>query len=72
MELEKIIAEVVGCDQDLVKEDSNFVEDLGFDSLNVVELVMQIEEEFDMEIPDEDAETLLTVKDLKTYVEDYA
>lgn len=72
MELEKIIAEVVGCDQDLVKEDSNFIEDLGFDSLNVVELVMQIEEEFDMEIPDEDAETLLTVKDLKTYVEDYA
>ena len=46
--IEKIIAEVVGCDQDLVKEDSNFVEDLGFDSLNVVELVMQIEEEFDM------------------------
>lgn len=72
MELERLIAEVVGCDQDLVKEDSNFVEDLGFDSLNVVELVMQIEEEFDMEIPDEDAETLLTVKDLKTYVEDYA
>ena len=65
MELERLIAEVVGCDQDLVKEDSNFVEDLGFDSLNVVELVMQIEEEFDMEIPDEDAEELHTVKDLK-------
>ena len=70
--IEKIIAEVVGCDQDLVKEDSNFVEDLGFYSLNVVELVMQIEEEFDMEIPDDDAENLLTVKDLKNYVEDYA
>ena len=72
MELERLIAEVVGCDQDLVKEDSNFVEDLGFDSLNVVELVMQIEEEFDMEIPDEDAEELHTVKDLKKYLEDYA
>mgnify|MGYP001171757249 FL=1 len=70
--IEKIIAEVIGCDQDLVKEDSNFVEDLGFDSLNIVELVMQIEEEFDMEIPDDDAENLLTVKDLKNYVEDYA
>lgn len=70
--IEKMIAEVVGCDQDLVKEDSNFVEDLGFDSLNVVELVMQIEEEFDMEIPDEDAENLKTVKDLRSYVEENA
>ena len=69
MELERLIAEVVGCDQDLVKEDSNFVEDLGFDSLNVVELVMQIEEEFDMEIPDEDAEELHTVQNLKDYLE---
>lgn len=70
--IEKIIAEVVGCDKDLVKDDSNFVDDLGFDSLNVVELVMQIEEEFDIEIPDDDAENLKTVKDLKTYVEDNA
>ena len=70
--IEKIIAEVVGWDKDLVKDDSNFVDDLGFDSLNVVELVMQIEEEFDIEIPDDDAENLKTVKDLKTYVEDNA
>ena len=70
--IEKIIAEVVGCDQDLVKDDSNFVEDLGYDSLNVVELVMQIEEEYEIEMPDEDAEELHTVKDLKKYVEDYA
>lgn len=72
MELEKIIADVIGCDQELVKDDSNLVEDLGADSLNIVELVMQVEEQFDMEISDEDAETLLTVKDLKTYVEDYS
>ena len=70
--IEKIIAEVVGCDQDLVKDDSNFVEDLGYDSLNVVQLVMQIEEEYEIEMPDEDAEELHTVKDLKKYIEDYA
>jgi len=70
--IEKIIAEVVGCDQDLVKDDVNFVKDLGYDSLNVVELVMQIEEEYEIEIPDEDAEELHTVKDLKKYIEDYA
>ena len=70
--IEKIIAEVVGCDQDIVKDDVNFVKDLGYDSLNVVELVMQIEEEYEIEIPDEDAEELHTVKDLKKYVEDYA
>jgi len=70
--IEKIIAEVVGCDQDIVKDDVNFVKDLGYDSLNVVELVMQIEEEYEIEIPDEDAEELHTVKDLKKYLEDYA
>ena len=67
--LEKIIAEVVGCDQNLVKDDSNFVEDLGYDSLNVVELIMQIEEEYDIEMPDEDVEELHTVKSLKDYIE---
>tara|TARA_B110000444_G_scaffold80912_1_gene76485 strand:- start:1174 stop:1389 length:216 start_codon:yes stop_codon:yes gene_type:complete len=67
--IEKIIAEVVGCDQNLVKDDSNFVEDLGYDSLNVVELIMQIEEEYDIEMPDEDVEELHTVKNLKDYLE---
>ena len=67
--IEKIIAEVVGCDQDIVKDDVNFVKDLGYDSLNVVELVMQIEEEYEIEIPDEDAEELHTVKSLKDYIE---
>ena len=68
--IEKIIAEVLGCDQELVKEDSHFVEDLGADSLNIVEVVMQIEEEFGIEIPDDDAEQLKTVGDLRTYIED--
>jgi acyl carrier protein len=72
MTIERIISEKIGCDQDMIKDDSNFVEDLGADSLNIVELVMGIEEHFDIEIPDEDAETLHTVADLKQYIEDYS
>tara|TARA_B100000131_G_C17968941_1_gene553605 strand:+ start:464 stop:679 length:216 start_codon:yes stop_codon:yes gene_type:complete len=68
--LEKIIAETLSVDQDMIKDESNFVNDLGADSLNVVELVMAIEEEFDMEIPDEDSETLHTVGELRQYIED--
>tara|TARA_B100000965_G_scaffold402001_1_gene427048 strand:- start:162 stop:377 length:216 start_codon:yes stop_codon:yes gene_type:complete len=70
--IERIIADNLGCDQDMIKDDSHFVNDLGADSLNIVELVMGIEECFDIEIPDEDAETLHTVADLKQYVEDYS
>tara|TARA_Y100000768_G_C23577352_1_gene495477 strand:+ start:106 stop:321 length:216 start_codon:yes stop_codon:yes gene_type:complete len=70
--IERIISEKIGCDQDMIKDNSNFVEDLGADSLNIVELVMGIEEHFDIEIPDEDAETLHTVADLKQYLEDYS
>jgi len=68
--IEKIIAETIGCDQDLIKEKSKFVEDLGADSLNIVEIVMAIEDEFEMEIPDDDAEELLTVGDLRKYIEE--
>ena len=68
--LEKIISESLGVDQDMVKDESNFVNDLGADSLNIVELVMAIEEEFDMEIPDEDSESLHTVGELRQYIED--
>ena len=70
--IEKIIAENLNIDQGLIKDDSNFVNDLGADSLNIVEVIMGIEEEFDIEIPDEDAETLHTVGDLKQYIEDNA
>jgi len=67
--VEKIISEVLGCDQDLVQDDSNLVQDLGADSLNIVEIVMQLEEEYGIEIYDEDAEQLHTVKQVKDYIE---
>ncbi|MBT3281271.1 MAG: acyl carrier protein [Campylobacteraceae bacterium] len=70
--LDKVIEVVVDqldCDAAEVKEDSKFIEDLGADSLDVVELVMALEEEFDIEIPDEDAEGILTVKDALNYIE---
>ena len=70
--LEKIIAENLGIDQNAIKDESNFVDDLGADSLNIVELVMKIEEEYDIEIPDEDSEMLFTVGDVKQYIEDNA
>ena len=68
--IEKIISDTIGCDLVQVTDDANFVNDLGADSLNIVELVMQVEEQFDIEIPDEDAEELHTVADLKQYIED--
>ena len=68
--IEKLIAEQLGCDQDMVKDESKIVEDLGADSLDIVELVMQLEEQYDIEIPDEDSENLLTVADIKQYIED--
>ena len=67
--IEKIISEVIGCDQDTVQDDSNLVKDLGADSLNIVEIVMQLEEEYSIEIYDEDAEQLHTVKQVKDYIE---
>ena len=70
--LEKVIADTLGIDEDAIKDESNFVEDLGADSLNIVELVMEVEQTYDMEIPDEDAEGLNTVAELKQYIEDYS
>lgn len=63
-----IIAENLGVDQEKVIPEASFVEDLGADSLDTVELVMALEEAFDTEIPDEDAQKLLTVKDAIDYV----
>ena len=65
-----IVAEELAVDRDEVTEDSSFIEDLGADSLDVVELVMAFEEEFDVEIPDEDAEDIRTVEDAVNYLED--
>lgn len=65
----KMVAEQLGVKEDDVKTISSFVEDLGADSLDTVELIMALEEEFDAEIPDEDAEKIATVQDAITYID---
>mgnify|MGYP003960507369 CR=1 FL=1 len=65
-----IIVEQLGVDEEEVTSDASFVDDLGADSLDIVELVMALEEEFGTEIPDEDAEKLLTVGDVTKFIED--
>jgi len=67
--IKEVVAEQLDVSIDEIKEDSKFVEDLGADSLDVVELVMALEEEFGIEIPDEDAEKIQTVKDALEYIE---
>lgn len=67
-----IIVEQLGVNPDQVKPEAKFVEDLCADSLDTVELVMAFEEEFSAEIPDEDAEKLLTVGDAVKYIEEKA
>jgi len=63
-----IIAEQLGAKADEIKNDASFVDDLGADSLDTVELVMALEEEFETEIPDEDAEKITTVQEAIDYV----
>ena len=63
-----LIVDQLGVDADSVHPDAHFIDDLGADSLDTVELVMAFEEEFDMEIPDEDAEKLETVGDAMKYL----
>ena len=65
----KIIAEKLGVDLEEVVPEASFVDDLGADSLDLVELIMSMEEEFDTDIPDEDAEKIQTVKDAFNYVQ---
>lgn len=65
----KIIVDRLGVDETEVIPSANFKEDLGADSLDVVELVMQLEDEFEMEISDEDAEKIATVGDAVSYIE---
>ena len=67
-----IVAEQLGVKEEEVTNDSSFVDDLGADSLDTVELVMALEEEFETEIPDEDAEKITTVKDAVAYIENKA
>ena len=66
--VKKIVAEQLGVNEADIKNESNFVDDLGADSLDTVELVMALEEEFECEIPDEDAEKITTVQQAIDYV----
>ncbi len=66
--VKKIIVDQLGVEASKVSEDSSFVDDLGADSLDIVELIMAFEEEFDVEIPDEDAEKIKTVGDAIRYL----
>lgn len=67
-----IIVEQLGVNADQVTTEAKFIEDLGADSLDTVELVMAFEEEFGIEVPDEEAEKLLTVGNVVSYIEDHA
>lgn len=67
--IKDIIVEQLSVDPEKVKPEASFIDDLGADSLDIVELVMAMEEEFDIEIPDEDAEKLKTVQDVTKYLE---
>ena len=66
--IKKIIVDQLGVDESKITENSSFVDDLGADSLDIVELIMAFEEEFDIEIPDEDAEKMKTVGDAIKYL----
>ncbi len=67
----EIICEQLGVSEGDVTPDASFIEDLGADSLDIVELVMALEEEYDMEISDEEAEKIRTVQDVVTYIESH-
>lgn len=66
--LKGIIVEQLGIEEDVVKAEATFVEDLSADSLDIVELVMGIEDEFEIEIPDQAAESIVTVQDVIDYI----
>ena len=68
--VKEIIVEQLGVAETSVTMEASFIDDLGADSLDIVELVMALEEEFDMEIPDSDAEKVVTVGDVVDYIKD--
>ena len=70
--VKKIVAEQLGVNEAEIKNESSFVDDLGADSLDTVELVMAFEEEFGIEIPDEDAEKITRVKEAVEYIESHS
>ena len=69
-DIKEVVVEQLSVNADEVKEDAKFVEDLGADSLDVVELVMALEEKFDIEIPDDQAEAIATVGDAIKFIEE--
>ena len=69
--IKQIIVDELGVDEAEVTENARFIEDLGADSLDLVELVMRFEEEFDIEIPDEDAEKIQSVRDAYNYIDQH-
>ena len=66
--VKNVIVEQLGVEAETVTPEASFIDDLGADSLDIVELVMTMEEEFDLEIPDEDAEKIKTVNDVVSYI----
>ncbi len=70
--VKEIIIEQLGVSEDAVTEEAAFIDDLGADSLDIVELIMALEEEFDLEIPDEEAEKIVTVGDAVEYIKENA
>ena len=70
--VKEIIVEQLGVAETAVVGDASFIDDLGADSLDIVELIMALEEEFDIEIPDSDAEKVVTVNDVVEYIKDNA
>lgn len=69
--VKEVIIDKLGVDDSAITEDSHFVNDLGADSLDTVELIMEFEEEFGIEIPDEDAENITTVSSAIKYIKEY-
>ena len=69
-QVKKIVVDHLGIDESKVQPESKFIDDLGADSLDTVELVMAFEEKFNIEIPDDAAETILTVQDAINYIEE--
>ena len=68
--VKEIIAEQLGLEKDDIQPEASFIDDLGADSLDIVEMIMTIEDEFDVEISDEDAEKIISVQDAISYISD--
>ncbi len=66
--VKEVIVDQLGVEEDIIKLDTSFIDDLGADSLDIVELIMSLEEEFDIQIPDGDAEKISTVGDVVEYI----